>query len=75
MDGFREVISKEPTSAWFKIVAALNRDSALLDGEDREFVSYMLHPQPRLCIDRRAREMDPCTAISGQKGFAGVSSA
>jgi hypothetical protein len=33
---------EEPTSAWFKIVAALNRDSARLDGEDRKFLGYML---------------------------------
>ena len=37
-----EATPKEPTSVWFKIVAALNRDSARLDGEDRRFVSYML---------------------------------
>jgi hypothetical protein len=31
------------TSVWFKIVAALNRDSARLDGQDRRFVSYMFN--------------------------------
>src|SRR5436190_1508931 len=37
-----EAIPNEPTAAWFKIVAALNRDSAWLGREDRRFVSYML---------------------------------
>jgi len=37
-----ETIPEEPISAWFKIVAALNRDSGRLDRDERRFVSYML---------------------------------
>ena len=39
--------AEEPTSAWFKIFAALSRDSARLDGEDRKFVRYMLEKLTR----------------------------
>jgi hypothetical protein len=38
----RETIPEEPASAWFKIVAAVNRDSARLDGGERKFVRYMI---------------------------------
>ena len=44
---YDEPIFEEPTSVWFKIVAALNRDSARLDGDERKFVSYMLNKLTR----------------------------
>jgi hypothetical protein len=40
---YDEPIFEGPTSVWFKIVAALNRDSARLDRAESKFISYMFN--------------------------------